>query len=136
LTSASITSVGTRTPPTRNKTRSSELRLLTSRVAFRTSARQANSVPLSRNRPWRPIGLQGVEDPTLSGHRLTEGGKAISPTHRPRSTPQKHYFAVCGTHFCCRLSKPQGLVRPEGLDKLKTFIQLIGSLTLVICIVF
>jgi hypothetical protein len=28
---------------------------------------------------------------------------------------------VCafGTNFCYRLSKPQGLVTPEGLDKLK-----------------
>jgi hypothetical protein len=34
--------------------------------------------------------------------------------------PTKHYyFYVCGTHFCWRLSKPQGLVRAEGLDKFK-----------------
>jgi hypothetical protein len=38
--------------------------------------------------------------------------------NRPRSTPQKHFYAS-GTHFCYRLSKPQGLVRPEGLRKLK-----------------
>jgi hypothetical protein len=24
--------------------------------------------------------------------RLTDGGKGFSPTHWPRSTPQKHYF--------------------------------------------
>jgi hypothetical protein len=34
----------------------------------------------------------------------------------PTVTPQKHYyFNVSGTHFCWRLSKPQGLVRLEGL---------------------
>jgi hypothetical protein len=31
---------------------------------------------------------------------LTESGKVVSPTHRPRSTPQKHYFLASGTHFC------------------------------------
>jgi hypothetical protein len=60
-------------------------------------------VKLSRNRPWRPI------------------GKVVSLTHRPRFTPQKHYyFYVSGTHFCYRLIKPLGLVRPEGLAKFKT----------------
>jgi hypothetical protein len=52
--------------------------------------------------------------------RLTEGGKVVSPTHPPHPTPQKHdYFYVSGTHFFYRLSKPQGLVRPEGLGNLK-----------------
>jgi hypothetical protein len=32
-----------------------------------------------------------------------------------RFTPQKRYSSVSGTHFCSRLSKHQGLVRPEGL---------------------
>jgi hypothetical protein len=41
-------------------------------------------------------------------------------------TPQKHYFYASGTHFCLRLSKPQGLVRPEGLGKLIKIIYLIG----------
>jgi hypothetical protein len=39
--------------------------------------------------------------------------------HRPRSTPHKNYLYASGTHFCQRLSKPQGLVRPEGIGKLK-----------------
>jgi hypothetical protein len=51
--------------------------------------------------------------------RLTDGGEVVSPTHRPRSTLQKHYFSASGTHFCYRRSKPQGLVRPEGLGKLE-----------------
>jgi hypothetical protein len=44
-------------------------------------------------------------------------------------TPQKHYFYASGTHFCKSLSKPQGLVRPEGLGKLINIIHLIGSRT-------
>jgi hypothetical protein len=44
-------------------------------------------------------------------------------------TPQKHYFYASGTHFCQRLSKSQGLMRPEGLDKFIKIIHLIGSRT-------
>jgi hypothetical protein len=47
-------------------------------------------------------------------NRLTDGGKFDSPTHRPRSTPQKHYSSASDTHFCYRLSKPYCLVTPEG----------------------
>jgi hypothetical protein len=49
-------------------------------------------------------------------NRLTDGGKVVSPTNQPHFNPQKHYYLyVSGTHFCSRLSKSQGLVRPEGL---------------------
>jgi hypothetical protein len=56
---------------------------------------------------------------------LTDGGKVVRPTHQPHFTPQKHYFSVSGTHFCQRLSEPQGLVWPEGLGKFKKFIHFI-----------
>jgi hypothetical protein len=41
--------------------------------------------------------------------------------HPPHFTPQEHYYDyyVSGTHFCSGLSKPQGIVQPEGLGKLK-----------------
>jgi hypothetical protein len=52
-------------------------------------------------------------------NRPAGGNKFGSPTYRPRSTPQKHYYSPSGTHFCWRLIKLQGLVRPEGLGKLK-----------------
>jgi hypothetical protein len=67
--------------------------------------------------------------PHFLDNRLTDGDEVVSPTHRQRSTPQKHYFSASGTHFCQRLSKPLGLVRPEGLGKLKTIFHLIGSRT-------
>jgi hypothetical protein len=31
---------------------------------------------------------------------LTDGGKGVSPTRRPRSTPYKHYFSASGTNIC------------------------------------
>jgi hypothetical protein len=43
-------------------------------------------------------GLSDVEDPTLF-RQLTDGGKVVSPTHWPCSTPQKH-FSASGIHFC------------------------------------
>jgi hypothetical protein len=67
-------------------------------------------------------GLQGCKISRIShwlDNRLTDGGKVVSPTHRQRSTPRIHYFSAFGTPFRQRLSKPQGLVRPEGLGKLK-----------------
>jgi hypothetical protein len=59
---------------------------------------------LSLYRPWRPLELRVVEAPTFSHIRLTDGGKAVSPTRRPPFTPRK----ILGTHFCSRLSRPQG----------------------------
>jgi hypothetical protein len=59
--------------------------------------------------------------------RLTDGGKIVSPTHRPRSTTEKPYFSASDIHFCSRLCKLQSLVRPERLGKLKQFVHLIGS---------
>jgi hypothetical protein len=44
--------------------------------------------------------------PHCLDNRLTDGDEVVSPTHRPRSTPQKH-FSVSDTHFCQRLSEPQ-----------------------------
>jgi hypothetical protein len=67
--------------------------------------------------------------PHCLNNRFTDGGKVVSPTHRPLSTPQKYYFSASGTHFCWRLSEPQGLVQSEGLGKLKKYIRLIGSRT-------
>jgi hypothetical protein len=57
------------------------------------------------NRPWRPIWLQEVEAPTFSrqlAHRWRWGCQPYAPASHlsPRKIP--------GTHFCCRLSGPQG----------------------------
>jgi hypothetical protein len=63
-----------------------------------------------------------LKSPHSLDNQLTDGGKVVSPTHRQRFTLQKHYFSVSGTHFCYRMSKPQGLVLLEGLGKLKKLI--------------
>jgi hypothetical protein len=70
-----------------------------------------------RNRPFCDM----LRIPHCLEDRLTNGGKVVSSEHRPHFTPQKH-ISVCGTHFYWKLSEPQGLVRPEGLGKLKKII--------------
>jgi hypothetical protein len=48
--------------------------------------------------------LREVEAPTFSDIRLTDGGKVVSPKLGPLFTPRK----IPGTHFCWRLTQPQG----------------------------
>jgi hypothetical protein len=60
-----------------------------------------------------------LQTPHYFDNQLTGGGKVVSPTHRTRFNPQKYYVSAYGAHFWERLSKPQGLVRPEGLGILK-----------------
>jgi hypothetical protein len=58
-------------------------------------------------------------------NRFIDGGKVVGLMQRPRSTPQKHFS------FLLEAEYTPGMVRPEGLDKLKEkkFIHLIGSRT-------
>jgi hypothetical protein len=94
---------------------------------YRTTLHASKIYP--RNRPRRPLGLWDIEIPHRLDSRLRHGDKVISPTHRPRSIPQKHYFSASVTHFCWRLSKRQGLVLLEGLSQLRKIIYLVGSQT-------
>jgi hypothetical protein len=64
-------------------------------------------------------GCHMLRIPHCLDNRLTDGGEVVRLTRRPRSTPQKHFFPASGIHFCLRLNKLQGLVRPEGLGELK-----------------
>jgi hypothetical protein len=45
----------------------------------------------------------------------------LSALRANRSLLPRNIFYVSGTHFCQRLSRPQGLVRLEGLGKLNKF---------------
>jgi hypothetical protein len=78
------------------------------------------------NRPWRPIVLWDVEDPTFSlDSRLTDGGKVFSLTRRPPFTPQEdssYSFLLRGW------VDSRAIVRLKGLGKLKK-IHLIGTRT-------
>jgi hypothetical protein len=46
-------------------------------------------------------GREMIRIPQCLHNRLTDGGKGVSHTHRPCSTPEKlSFFNVYGTHFC------------------------------------
>jgi hypothetical protein len=57
------------------------------------------------NGPWRPIGLSDVEAPTFS-RQSAHRWQWICQPYAPAAlyTPRK----IPGTHFCWRLSRPQG----------------------------
>jgi hypothetical protein len=59
-------------------------------------------------------GCKMLSIPQYLDNRLTDGGKVVSLSRLPRSTPQKHYFSASGIHFCYRLRKPRGLLRSQG----------------------
>jgi hypothetical protein len=67
--------------------------------------------------------------PHCLDNRLTDGGKVVSLRHRPRYTNQKRTFILLLALISVRGYKPRGLVRPEGLGKLKVFYDLMGSRT-------
>jgi hypothetical protein len=64
-------------------------------------------------------GLQGCEIsriPHFLNNRLTDGDEVVSPKRRPRSIPLIFCFCfISGTHFCSRLSKPQGHGAAESI---------------------
>jgi hypothetical protein len=59
-------------------------------------------------KPWRPIGCEILRVPHCLNNGLAYGGKVVSSTHWPRSTPKKHYSFASGTRSCQRLSEPAG----------------------------
>jgi hypothetical protein len=72
-----------------------------------------NAVPVTGR--GGPYGCEMLRIPHYLGNRLTDGCKVVSPTRLPSFTHRN----IPGTHFCYRLSEPQGLVRLEGLGQLK-----------------
>jgi hypothetical protein len=59
--------------------------------------------------------------------RFTDGCKVVRLTNPPHFTPQKHYFSPSVLISVKDCVKTPGLVRLEGLDKLKQLIHLIVS---------
>jgi hypothetical protein len=90
--------------------------------------------PLSLSLPLSLKGCEMLRIPHCLDNRLTEGGKIVSRTRRPRSTPQKPCLMLL--ILIHRLSKPQGLLRLEEIDKFKKCNDLIGTRTrdLLVCL--
>jgi hypothetical protein len=58
-------------------------------------------------------------------NRLTDGGEVLSLTLRPSFAPMK----IPGTHFCYRMSRPQGHRAAEWIRSIKKSSHLIGNRT-------
>jgi hypothetical protein len=59
---------------------------------------KAKAIPVTgRGSLW---GCHMIRVPYYLNIRLTDGGKVVSPTHWPRSIPQKYYSSASDTHFC------------------------------------
>jgi hypothetical protein len=72
------------------------------------------------------LGCAMLKIPYCVDSRLIDGIEAVSPTHRPRFTHQKH-FSTSGANFFQTLNNPKGSL--EGWSKLKNVTHLIGSRT-------
>jgi hypothetical protein len=83
------------------------------------------SIPVRRHGGL--LGSNILRFPHSPENRLKVGGKIVGFTRRPPLyLPEIFFIFACGTHFCQKLSKPQGLVRPERSGKLIKIICLIG----------
>jgi hypothetical protein len=66
--------------------------------------------------------------PHFLDHRMTDGGQVVSLTHRRHLVTKIFIFQFMVLIFV-KWSKPQVLVRLQGLRKLKKFIHFMGSQT-------
>ena len=73
-----------------------------------------------------PEGSREVEAPRFLRQSLHEGGKVVSPTHRP---PLLLPGNIPGTHFCYRLIRPQGHSAYGRITSMKNSNDTIGNRT-------
>ena len=79
----------------------------------------------SRYRPGVAQRVPGSYGSKISRQSVQEGGKVVNLTHRPHFPPGN----PPGTHFCYRLSRPQGHSAIERIMSMKNSIDNIGNRT-------
>jgi hypothetical protein len=72
-----------------------------------------------------PQGCETSRLPHFLDSRLTDGREVVSLTHRSPFTPRK----VHGTHFCWRISRPQGHNAAGSIRSIEKSSDLIGNRT-------